>query len=101
MALTSIIYLRQFCAKENIPSAGPVTFRCLSHFCPQLGFLGRPMVNLTANKIVELVNNCRDDRRFTEPFFQTIEARWPGPGINPLEIIPRIGYANNYLIGYE
>lgn len=73
--MTSIIYRRQFYAKENIPSAGLVTFRCLSHFCPQLGFLERPTVNLAANKIVELGKNCREDRRFHEHSVQIIEAR--------------------------
>jgi hypothetical protein len=33
------------------------------------------MVNLAANKIVELGNNCRDCSRFHEHFFQMIEAR--------------------------
>jgi hypothetical protein len=50
MALTSIIYLRQFYAKENIPSAGPVTFRCRGRFCPQLGFLGRPAIGWQRTK---------------------------------------------------
>ena len=68
MALTSIIYLRQFYAKDIIPSAGLVTFRCLGRFCPQLGFLGCPTVNLAANKIVELGNICRAYRRFKELF---------------------------------
>jgi hypothetical protein len=98
-ALSTIIYLRQFYAKDIIPSAGLVIIRGLGRFCPQLGFLGCPAVNLAANKIVKFGNNCREDRQVKERF---LSDDWSAlTVVNALEIIVDLGYAINNLTGYE